>query len=50
MDELSVGIPNIPALKAQIRDMAYEDAKDLAKRALACSAAEEVRALTEEVV
>jgi phosphocarrier protein FPr len=49
VDELSVGIPNIPALKAQIRDMAYEDAKDLAKRALTCSAAEEVRALTEEV-
>jgi phosphocarrier protein FPr len=49
VDELSVGIPNIPALKAQIRDMAYEDAKELAKRALTCSAAEEVRALTEEV-
>ena len=49
VDELSVGIPNIPALKAQIRDMAYEDAKELAKRALACGAAEEVRALTEEV-
>jgi phosphoenolpyruvate-protein kinase (PTS system EI component) len=49
VDELSVGIPNIPALKAQIRDMAYEDAKELAKRALACSAATEVRALTEEV-
>jgi phosphoenolpyruvate-protein kinase (PTS system EI component) len=49
VDELSVDIPNIPALKAQIRDMVYEDAKDLAKRALACSAAEEVRALTAEV-
>ena len=49
VDELSVGIPNIPVLKAQIRDMAYEDAKDLAKRALTCSAAEEVRALTKEV-
>jgi phosphoenolpyruvate-protein phosphotransferase len=49
VDELSVGIPNIPALKAQIRDMAYEDAKELAKRALGCSAAAEVRALTEEV-
>ena len=40
---------NEKALKAQIRDMAYEDAKELAKRALTCSAAEEVRALTEEV-
>jgi multiphosphoryl transfer protein len=48
VDELSVGIPNIPALKAQIRDMAYEDAKELARRALACSAAAEVRALTGE--
>jgi phosphoenolpyruvate-protein kinase (PTS system EI component) len=50
VDELSVGIPKIPALKARIRDMAYEDAKELAKRALACGGAEEVRALTEEVV
>jgi phosphoenolpyruvate-protein kinase (PTS system EI component) len=50
VDELSVGIPNIPVLKARIRDMAYEDAKELAKRALACGTAEEVRALTEEVV
>jgi multiphosphoryl transfer protein len=50
VDELSVGIPNIPALKARIRDMAYEDVKELAKRALACGGAEEVRALTEEVV
>ena len=49
VDELSVGVPNIPALKAQIRDMVYEDAKELAQRALGCSAAAEVRALTEEV-
>ncbi|GEO36001.1 phosphoenolpyruvate--protein phosphotransferase [Skermanella aerolata] len=49
VDELSVGIPNIPGLKAQIRDMAYEDAKDLARRALMCEAADEVRALTAEV-
>jgi phosphocarrier protein FPr len=49
VDELSVGIPDIPTLKARIRDMVYEDAKELAKRALGCSAAEEVRALTEEV-
>ena len=49
VDELSVGIPNIPGLKAQIRDMAYEDAKDLARRALMCDAAAEVRALAAEV-
>jgi phosphotransferase system HPr (HPr) family protein len=49
VDELIIGIPNIPALKARIRDIAYEDAKELAKRALACDGAEEVRALTEEV-
>ncbi|EWY36986.1 PTS fructose transporter subunit IIA [Skermanella stibiiresistens SB22] len=48
VDELSVGVPNIPALKAQIRSMAYEDAKDLARRALACDGAAEVRALTSE--
>jgi phosphocarrier protein FPr len=49
VDELSVGIPNIAGLKAQIRDMAYEDAKDLARRALMCDAAAEVRALTADV-
>jgi phosphocarrier protein FPr len=49
VDELSVGIPNIPDLKAQIRDMAYEDARDLARRALMCDAAAEVRALAAEV-
>ena len=49
VDELSVGIPNIPGLKAQIRDMAYEDARDLARRALMCDAAAEVRALTSEL-
>jgi phosphocarrier protein FPr len=49
VDELSVGIPDIPTLKAQIREMAYEDAKELAKRALTCGAAEEVRALTGEM-
>jgi len=49
VDELSVGIPNIPGLKAQIRDMAYEDAKDLARRALMCDATAEVRALAAEV-
>jgi phosphoenolpyruvate-protein kinase (PTS system EI component) len=49
VDELSVGIPNIPGLKAQIRDMAYEDARDLVRRALMCDAAAEVRALAAEV-
>jgi phosphoenolpyruvate-protein phosphotransferase len=49
VDELSVGIPNIPGLKAQIRDMAYEDARYLARRALMCDAAAEVRALAAEV-
>lgn len=49
VDELSVGIPNIPGLKALIRDMAYEDARDLARRALMCDAAAEVRALTSKL-
>jgi phosphocarrier protein FPr len=49
VDELSVGISDISGLKAQIRDMAYEDAKDLAQRALRCDAAAEVRALAAEV-
>jgi phosphoenolpyruvate-protein phosphotransferase len=46
VDELSVSVPNIPALKAQVRDMDYRDARELARRALECRAADEVRALT----
>ncbi len=44
--ELSVAIPSIAAVKAQIRGLSMEQAKELAKRALASSSASEVRALT----
>ncbi|EGV33160.1 phosphoenolpyruvate-protein phosphotransferase [Thiorhodococcus drewsii AZ1] len=43
--ELSVSIPSIAAVKAQIRGLSMEKANDLAKRALACSNAAAVRRL-----
>ena len=43
--ELSVSIPSIAAIKAQMRRLSLEQAKALAQQALACSTAAEVRAL-----
>ncbi|MFD2113677.1 phosphoenolpyruvate--protein phosphotransferase [Thiorhodococcus fuscus] len=43
--ELSVSIPSIAAVKAQIRGLSMEQARDLAKRALACPSAAAVRRL-----
>jgi phosphocarrier protein FPr len=43
--ELSVSIPSIAAVKAQIRGLSRDKAEALAKRALACRTAAEVRAL-----
>ncbi|MFV0358651.1 phosphoenolpyruvate--protein phosphotransferase [Tropicimonas sp.] len=45
LKELSVSIPSIAAVKAQVRAMSMADAKRLAGRALACATASEVRAL-----
>ncbi len=44
--ELSMSIPSIAAIKARVRKLSMEAAKDLAKRALACGSAEEVRKLS----
>jgi phosphocarrier protein FPr len=45
VDELSVSLPAIPAVKAQIRALRVDDCRQLAERALAAESAEEVRAL-----
>ncbi|HEU4689310.1 MAG TPA: phosphoenolpyruvate--protein phosphotransferase, partial [Vicinamibacterales bacterium] len=45
IDELSVTVPAIPAVKAQIRRLRMEDCRALAQAALACATAGEVRAL-----
>jgi phosphoenolpyruvate-protein phosphotransferase len=45
MDELSVSIPSVPTVKAQVRTLNLEDIKPLAQKALACSTAQEVREL-----
>lgn len=46
VDELSVSVPAIPAVKAQIRGLSLEQAKAVAHRAVACTTATEVRSLT----
>jgi phosphocarrier protein FPr len=45
VDELSVSVPAVPAIKAQIRRLRLSDCRDVAVRALAASAVSEVRAL-----
>ncbi len=45
IDELSVAIPAIPAIKAQVRGLSREACRELAARALACATADDVRAL-----
>jgi phosphoenolpyruvate-protein phosphotransferase len=45
VDELSVSVPAIPALKAQIRRLRVDECRTLAQAALACSTAADVRAL-----
>jgi phosphocarrier protein FPr len=48
IDELSVSLPAIPTVKAQIRRLSLAVCRDLAQRALTCATAEEVRALAPE--
>ena len=46
VDELSVNVPAIASVKAQIRTLKLAEAQALAQRALACADAREVRALS----
>ena len=45
VDELSVSLPEIPAVKAQIRGLQMDACRELAERAMAAESAEDVRAL-----
>ena len=45
VDELSVSVPAIPAVKAEVRTRSLADCQALAKQALRCDTAAEVRAL-----
>jgi len=49
VDELSVSLPSIPTIKAQVRCLSYADCRELAQRALNCRTGDEVRALLPEV-
>lgn len=48
MDELSVSIPSVPTVKAQVRSIKIEDWRGLAREALNCSTAKEVRELVKK--
>jgi phosphocarrier protein FPr len=43
VDELSVNVPAVPTVKAQIRSLNWGETKQLAAQALACTTAQEVR-------
>jgi len=43
LDELSVNVPAIPGVKARVRALSFEQAREVAARALACTTAAEVR-------
>jgi phosphocarrier protein FPr len=45
VDELSVSVPAIPTVKAQVRTLSLSESKSLARQALGCTTAGEVRKL-----
>ena len=48
MDELSVSIPSVPTVKAQVRTLKISELQPLARQALECSTAQEVRELVKK--
>lgn len=48
MDELSVSIPSIPTVKAQVRSLKISELQSLAREALNCATAQEVRELVKK--
>ncbi len=48
MDELSVSIPSVPTVKAQVRLLRISDLRSLAREALNCATAPEVRELVKQ--
>ena len=47
--ELSVSLPSIHTIKAQVRRLSYAECKELAQRALSCRTGDEVHALLPQV-
>jgi multiphosphoryl transfer protein len=48
MDELSVSIPSVPTVKAQVRSLKISELQPLAREALNCATAQEVRDLVKK--
>jgi len=49
VDELSVSLPSIPTIKAQVRRLSFADCRELAQRALNCRTGDEVRTLLPQI-
>ena len=50
IDELSVTVPSVPLVKAQVRDLKFSELQPLAQQALECSTAREVRELVKKAL
>lgn len=50
IDELSISVPSVPLIKAQIRGLKASDLQTLAQQALECSTAREVRELVKKTL
>jgi len=48
MDELSVSIPSVPTVKAQVRSLKISELQSMAREALNCATAQEVRQLVKK--
>ena len=48
IDELSVTVPSVPLVKAQVRDLKFSELQPLAQQALECATAREVRDLVKK--
>ncbi len=48
IDELSVTVPSVPLVKAQVRDLKFSELQPLAQQALECATAREVRELVKK--
>jgi phosphocarrier protein FPr len=46
VDELSVNVPAVPVVKAQVRSLTFSEVQKLAEKALSCGTAHEVRELS----
>jgi phosphocarrier protein FPr len=47
IDELSVSVPTIPSIKAEVRKYTMRECREIAQESLSCTSSSEVRRLLE---